>query len=61
MSIDGADKSVQKAALFADVALANGAVDHLAYPSGGAVDHEQKKEYTEIAESVQWKHSDLTF
>ena len=57
MSIDGADKTVQKATFFADVALAHGAVEHFAHPTGGAVNHQQQEKYAEIFKGVQREHT----
>mgnify|MGYP001664637281 FL=1 len=56
--INGADKAIQKTALFADMPLADRTIKHLADPAGGAVDHQQQKEHAQVVESIQWEHKD---
>ena len=53
MSIDGAEKSVQKSAFFTEVLDDDGMIDHLADPSGDAVDDHQQKAYADILKAIQ--------
>lgn len=53
MAVNGAEKAVEEASLFADVTLGDGAVEHLAAPAEGAVRDVEQKQLAEVFRS--WK------
>ena len=53
VTVDGAEKAVEKAALFAQVSLRHGAVDHFAAPAERAVGDEKEEEGAEVLKGLR--------